>query len=212
MGLLSLPPPHQRRHYGLGYVRDINRITPLGPHRSHLMLILLSILGMETLRLREVKQLTPSPAESKMEQSPSSGLTSLQQDLLSIHRADWGHLDASWGSTLGLAQGLPERARGQGEAGHLRMPLSSHSRSHLSAEAAVQIHAGAVSTEGGPRGETHLPPAETTQAAWFTYPETNTQAEETGGKDRTLSFHTLPCTPLPAHTHTHPGRLPTSLR
>ena len=205
MGLLCLPPPHQRRHYGLGYVRDINRITPLGPHRSHLMLILLSILGMETLRLREVKQLTPSPAESKMEQSPSSGLTSLQQDLLSIHRADWGRLDPSWGSTLGLAQGQLERAGDQGGAGHLRMPLSSHSRSQLSAEVAVQIHAGAVSAEGGPRGETQLPPAETAQAAWFTYPETNTQAEQTGGKHRPL-----PCTPLPARTH--PGRLPTSLR
>ena len=77
------------------------------------------------------------------------------------------------------------------------MPLSSHSRSQLSAEVAVQIHAGAVSAEGGPRGETQLPPAETAQAAWFTYPETNTQAEQTGGKHRPL-----PCTPLPPHTHT----------
>lgn len=80
------------------------------------------------------------------------------------------------------------------------MPLSSHSRSHLSAEVAVQIHVGAVNAEGGPRGETQLPPAETTPAAWFTYPETNTQAEQTGRKGSTLSFHTLPCAPPPPHT------------
>lgn len=82
------------------------------------------------------------------------------------------------------------------------MPLSSHSRSLLSAEAAVQILAGAVSAEGGPRGETQLPPAEMAQAAWFTCPETNTQAEQTGGKDRAVSVHAPPRMPLPARTHT----------
>lgn len=130
---------------------DGNRITPHWvPTEATDAAEMIVHFRMGTLRL-SVASNDPSLTESKSWSRVHPPPDFLVQQI----QVSTGWIRPS-GSLLGTAL-VCYRLAGEGQNRHsrLRMPLSSRSRSHLSAEAAVQIHTGAAGAEGGP-GETFL--------------------------------------------------------